>query len=559
MTQRTRDLVTIVAIGLGIALLAMTIANTDRAATWRALRPLAPALPLVLLPGAVWHLLRTLAWRQCFPADSRLRFGRLFRVRLAAEAFSFVTIRGVAGEPLKVIWLAPDVPSMVAAAAVALERAAYLVVTMAFVGVFSAAAMLTIPMPRAWMRVFAWLCGVSLVFAAALVLLMRRRPAPQAQGSPAGPSNVVARFGRQLAIQLRALGECDGRRLAVLAALEAASFGAMVMEVWVVLRLAGTPVSMGGAVTIETFTRAASTASAFIPANLGALEASNVAIAAAMNAAAGAAALAVARRIRGLAWCAAGFLIYPRRPRAAASGGAPVLVAIEDPASPVRVDSHLGGLPIGERICRAASRAGYKSVLVWSLRQTPAWKRIARRLASRLDVVAIDDAERWREYISSLDPDAAVTVLAPGVIASPACLRDALDRALTTNARLPLHVHAEAADSGVFTMMPAALRDPDSMFADECRSTSAVAAWQADAADSRTLRVAADQDRAAGERTLRASIIKPTDGPLARFNRRISIPISVALIRVMRMSAHAMSVGVIALGLYAGWLFSHPA
>ena len=61
---------------------------------------------------------------------------------------------------------------------------------------------------------------------------------------------------------------------------------------------------------------------------------------------------------------------------------------------------------------------------------------------------------------------------------------------------------------------------------------------------------------ASAERAVRASIIKPTDGTLARFNRRLSIPISVWLIRRIRLSANAMSLFVLALGLYAGWLFS---
>jgi phosphatidylglycerophosphate synthase len=47
-----------------------------------------------------------------------------------------------------------------------------------------------------------------------------------------------------------------------------------------------------------------------------------------------------------------------------------------------------------------------------------------------------------------------------------------------------------------------------------------------------------------------------TDGVLGRFNRRLSIPVSVALIRRMRLSANAMSIFVIGLGLYSGWLFS---
>jgi phosphatidylglycerophosphate synthase len=71
-----------------------------------------------------------------------------------------------------------------------------------------------------------------------------------------------------------------------------------------------------------------------------------------------------------------------------------------------------------------------------------------------------------------------------------------------------------------------------------------------------SLRVASRSELVESEQRLRASIIKPTDGVLARFNRRLSIPISVALIRWMAFSPHAMSVFLIALGLYTGWLFS---
>jgi phosphatidylglycerophosphate synthase len=74
--------------------------------------------------------------------------------------------------------------------------------------------------------------------------------------------------------------------------------------------------------------------------------------------------------------------------------------------------------------------------------------------------------------------------------------------------------------------------------------------------DVRSLEVSTYAALAAAEERLRRSMIKPTDSELAVFNRRISIPISVALIRWTRFSANAMSGLIIVLGLYAGWLFS---
>src|SRR5204862_5610090 len=87
---------------------------------------------------------------------------------------------------------------------------------------------------------------------------------------------------------------------------------------WVILRATSTPTSLAGALTIETFSRVASFGSAFIPANLGALEASSLAAVAAVGAVGGGAALALARRLRGLFWAGLGLAIYPRTGRSTA-------------------------------------------------------------------------------------------------------------------------------------------------------------------------------------------------------------------------------------------------
>ncbi len=57
------------------------------------------------------------------------------------------------------------------------------------------------------------------------------------------------------------------------------------------------------------------------------------------------------------------------------------------------------------------------------------------------------------------------------------------------------------------------------------------------------------------EVTLRRSSYKDTDATVARFNRSISVPISVALIRTP-LTANQLSVMLVAVGFYSGWLFS---
>jgi hypothetical protein len=62
---------------------------------------------------------------------------------------------------------------------------------------------------------------------------------------------------------------------------------------------------------VETFTRAASVAGGAIPGNLGALEASNVAVVKALGLAGGGA-LALFRRFRSLLFATLGLVLYPR-------------------------------------------------------------------------------------------------------------------------------------------------------------------------------------------------------------------------------------------------------
>jgi len=69
------------------------------------------------------------------------------------------------------------------------------------------------------------------------------------------------------------------------------------------------------------------------------------------------------------------------------------------------------------------------------------------------------------------------------------------------------------------------------------------------------IRIADAADLAAAEHTIRRASYKDTDAMIARFNRRISLPISVALISTP-LTANQLSVILVAIGFYSGWLFS---
>jgi Lysylphosphatidylglycerol synthase TM region len=308
------------ALALGVTLFIAALCFIDAHTALASVRRLGVALPLALLFSGLCQLARTWAWAACFPRPLQVRFLHLARVRLSAEAFSYLTLRGIAGEPLKVVLLSDSVGVRHATAAVALERLAYMVGTTMIVGVGSVLAMMALPLTPGWFRVFRALAiaGGAVTVFTILVVLGRGTYVPwlfrsidHTLGTTLGAGR-VARFVATIERQMLDLVRGNPRRLLVLMGATAASYLFTALEGWVILRAAEAPTTATGAFAIETFSRVATFASALIPANLGALEASSVAAAAAVGAAGGGAALALARRLRGLFWAGVGLAIYPR-------------------------------------------------------------------------------------------------------------------------------------------------------------------------------------------------------------------------------------------------------
>jgi uncharacterized protein (TIRG00374 family) len=307
------------AILLGVVLFGVTLAFIDREATLRESRRLGLLLPLVLLPGAGWHIVRTLGWLICFPADVRPSFWRLFRVRLGADAVSYFTIRGVASEPLRVVLLLDRVPAEASAASTILERTAMGVMSVVIVGLTSGIAMSSDAVPQGWQSVFRWIATVAVVVVGLTAIFLTRR------GRYVGPlfeavyrrtgwhwtEGRVARFIRDVEAIFLDLARSDRRRLRRLTLLSVAAYALMALEVWIVFWAINQPVTVWSAMFVETFTRSASVFSGMIPANLGALEASNVVVVRALGLA-GAGSLALSRRVRGMFWAGLGLLLYPR-------------------------------------------------------------------------------------------------------------------------------------------------------------------------------------------------------------------------------------------------------
>jgi hypothetical protein len=319
MTRSAPAWISRAAIAIGVALFAATLFYIDRDATLGEARRLGILLPIVLLPSAVWHVLRTLGWFWCFPPETRPGFWRLFRVRLAADAVSYFTIRGLASEPLRVVLLLDRIPATVSTASTILERVAMGVMSVVLVAGCAIAAMSSDLLPAEWQRVFRFI-AVGAVFLVLLTLLFLTR-----RGRYVGPflermygrtgwswtEGRVARFIRDVEQIFLTLAREDPRRLRRLVGLAIACFALMVLEVLVVFWAVQLEITLWRSAIVETFTRVMSIPGGLIPASLGALEASNVAVVRALGLT-GAGSLALARRVRGLFWAAVGLLLYPR-------------------------------------------------------------------------------------------------------------------------------------------------------------------------------------------------------------------------------------------------------
>ena len=319
MRRSIPQLISLVAIVAGLVLFVVTMLGIDREETLIEARSLGLLLPVVLLPGIGWHLLRALGWYICFPPESRPSYWRVFRVRLAADGVGYFTIRGVASEPLRVVLLMGRVSPVVSAAASVLERTAMGIMSVVGVGIFAAFAVSSNMLPGAWQEVFrgiAITAGVVLFLSFLFLTRTGRYFGPvvekiylRTQWRWAGGRTVRAITAvEDLFLKL---ARTDARRLQLLVLLSIACYWLMAFEVLLVFWAIGQPISLWIGTIVETFWRSASVAGGAIPGNLGALEASHVAVVKALGLAGGGT-LALFRRFRSLLFATLGLALYPR-------------------------------------------------------------------------------------------------------------------------------------------------------------------------------------------------------------------------------------------------------
>lgn len=296
---------------LGAALLAYLVHRVGVEPLLAQLSALSWYSPLLLIPYGLVAVLDTLGWRYTF--GRRLpAFATLFPVRMAGEAVNLTTpTASLGGEPVKAYLLTRARVSLEEGLASVVIAKTTLVLAQGlflFLGLGLALGLLgaTSPLLRA-MGVLFVLGGLGvggLLFA-------------QQRGFFGGGGRLLRWVGLIRGVQGR-LHRLDSE-IAAFYKSRRGRFGLSVLfyllgwlagslEVYLALWLLGVPVDLATAVAIEAFASAIRAAGFLIPGALGVQEGGNVAICLAFGLTAGVGlAFSVVRRLRELAWAAAGF------------------------------------------------------------------------------------------------------------------------------------------------------------------------------------------------------------------------------------------------------------
>jgi len=299
-------------LAVGLAVVAGLVWNLGPAAVWETIHTLSWRLGLVVLfPFCVAVAVDTLGWRVLL-AECRVPWATLAAARLAGEAANLLTpTASVGGEPLKAYLVRDRLPLAPGLASVVVDKTTVVMGQAAFLAAGLAVALLVLEPSKTVTIAMAALLAAEIVGVCGFALV-------QIRGGISGAGRILHRLGvgrdeshREL------LREVDGRlvrlyrkrraRVLLSALLHTLGWALGGLEIYVVLTLAGIPVTLATALVLEAAGCAVRFATFMIPGSLGALEGGNVAIFAAFGLP-GAAGLSfsLVRRLREATWALAG-------------------------------------------------------------------------------------------------------------------------------------------------------------------------------------------------------------------------------------------------------------
>jgi len=568
---------------LGILLFVHLIQRASPAKLLASMVALGWGLGLVIAWGGVAHILKTWAWRlTLLDGKYQVSFPRMLGLRLSSEAVGqFGGLAQLFGEGLRVSLLGPAIPLSQGIASVAIDRA-FFVVSAAVVSFFGLSAVLMVlPLPHKLVLYAIVFACVLLGFVLLSAIAIRNR------------WPLFSRTGEVLA-RIRYLKPLIDRKRALIHSVEEtlldfyhstpqafwaslllnlACHAAAIVEVYLIVWLMGTKLTLFGALAIEALTKLVNIAGTFNPGNIGTYEGGNMLIAKmfGLTAAAGLT-LAFARRLRALFWTGVGILcliglskrtkrekinetnedimqaapeqIYSEELQSASTSRHPSHLAVvlaNDPGfgSPL---PRVGSLPILLRSILGAAKAGAARIVVVidRVKGLPVRQELLKtgRVPNHVEWCGATSAE---DSVPSLigqlasEIDGHLVLIAGDRVYHPSLHKRAAEWDGGSDA-LTLVTGSDVV--GMCSLSRDASVDLAIHHPTTAGSVEDIEHWitkthavQSEAvADGQWQRVLNEQQRVLAERKLDTWLVKPTDGIYARMNRRVSIPISRQII-----------------------------
>src|SRR5271166_2309255 len=547
---------------------------------------------LVLGLAGISHLVKTCAWRLTLPGEfKKVSFSRTLGLRLVCEAIGqFGFVGQVVGDATRASLLASDLPASRFIPSVALDRGLFML-TGLLVTIAGLITVIFTPAVARRLQLFASLFALVLLALVSLSVLAVRRGWPVLSGTARAArrvpwlgawlqrrESVILSAERQL---LRFHNEAPGAFWGS-TVLNFAAHGLAIAEVYLILILMGSKVSLVGALLLEALTKLVNVAGALIPGGVGAYEGGNMAMVRILGlSGAEGLTLGLCRRFRSIVWAIIGgiCLLYfsrsKQRTRPHESVGKQMESAImlahgtnqnsEQPRSFLKTAivlatqstpdtalsnsllAKVGALPLVLRAILSAQSAGADRIIV--VIDPVTGHRIRRnlirtgRLPSSAEWIELPSETAISSVTTRVASDAERVMLIRGDRSyHPSLYRTASEwdgdgalelvsggalvglTALSRDLALDLVRDSNSKIGSLEELHDwirtrhAAKFGPTVVYCKAVPQDS----WQ---------KVANEQDRVVAEKKLDRWLVKPTDGIFARMNRKVSIPISRQLIK----------------------------
>jgi phosphatidylglycerophosphate synthase len=579
---RVRSPVRVLGAILGILLFVYLIHRTSAAKLLASIVALGWGLVLVIAWGGVAHILKTWAWRfTLLDGKHQVSFARMLGLRLSSEAVGqFGGLAQLFGEGLRVSLLGPSIPLKHSIASVTIDRALFVVSAAVVTLLGLSAVLIVLPLPHTLIIYAIVFAGLLLGFVLLCAIAIRNR---WLLFSRTGEFLSRIRYFRPLIDRKSALIHSVEESLhdfyhrtpkAFWASLllNFAYHVAAIGEVYLIVWLMGTRLTLLGALAIEALTKLVNIAGTFNPGNIGTYEGGNMLITKmfGLTAAAGLT-LAFARRLRALFWAGVGILclivLSNRRKREKRRGTSEDIMQVapeQIPSEEVQSTStphrpyHLavvlandpgfgsplpkvGSVPVLLRSILGAAKAGAARIVVVIDR--------VKGLAVRQELLKtgrVPDHVEWcgvtpgEGSIPSLIAQLAseinghLVLIAGDRVYHPSLHKQVAEWDVIGDA---LALVSDCKTVGICSLSREASIDlagryvaPGSTEDILCVLTMTPSTVCEELTEEKWQRVGNEQQRRLAERKLDGWLVKPTDGIFAKANRIISIPISRLII-----------------------------